>query len=472
LITTELIPLAESCRFLERRAAKILRPRKLGSSGRPLWLNSVQTTISREPLGVVLILAPSNYPLFLAAAQTLQALVAGNAVLLKPAPGCAEVTLAFRLLLDDAGLPRDLVQVLPEAPATAQSLMRLGVDKVVLTGSAETGRAVLAELAPALTPATMELSGCDAVIVRADADLDLVARALVFGLCLNAGATCIAPRRVFVPRERLEELEGKLSAAWAAQSPIPISERSWTKASPLIKAALRSGARMLQLNGRAKAPAEPSGGRTAIRPAQAAAAKCQTVSRAADHEPSSPHGGSAGAAALPLGPIILTNVPATAALLREDLFLPILSLIPVLDDAEALRFAADCPYALGASIFSRDETAARALAGQIKSGVVTINDLIVPTADPRVPFGGRGRSGFGVTRGAEGLLEMTAPKVVAVRRSRFVPHLDAPKPGDAALFAAFLRITHAGNWRTRWNALRELVAAFKNRNLSPNSKSP
>jgi acyl-CoA reductase-like NAD-dependent aldehyde dehydrogenase len=472
LITSEIIPLAEACRFLERQASRLLKPRKLGRAGRPLWLSSVQTNISREPIGVVLILAPSNYPLFLAAVQTLQALVAGNAVFLKPAPGCIDALLAFCQLADEAGLPVSLFQLLPENPSTAQALMKLGVDKVVLTGSAETGATILADLAPSLTPATMELSGCDAVFVRSDADLDLVTRALVFGLCLNAGATCIAPRRVFVPSERLEKLGLKLAAALATLAPIPISESAWTKAAPLIESALQSGALLLPLNGRAKAPAEPSGGRTAIRPAQVAAEECKTVSRAAEHEPSSPEGGSAGAVALPPGPIILTNVPPTAALLREDFFAPILSLVSVSDDAEALRFAAHCPYALGASVFSRDESAARVLADQINVGIVTINDLIVPTADPRIPFGGRGRSGFGVTRGAEGLLEMTVPKVVAMRISRFLPHFDTPKTGDAALFTAFLRLSHAANWRARSRAFRELVRAFKNRNHCPNPKFP
>jgi acyl-CoA reductase-like NAD-dependent aldehyde dehydrogenase len=451
LITSEIIPLAEACRFLERQASRLLKARKLGNAGRPLWLSSVQTTVSREPLGVVLILAPSNYPLFLAAVQTLQALVAGNAVLLKPAPGCIDALLAFRHLAEEAGLPASLLQLLPENPAAARALMKLGVDKVVLTGSAETGATILVELAPTLTPATVELSGSDSVFVRSDADLDLVARALTFGLRLNNGATCIAPRRVFVPHELLAALETKLAAALGELGPLPINEQTWSKAAPLIDAALRSGARYFAGSGRAKAPAEP--------PASG--------SRAADFEPGSPQGASAGALAPPFGPILLAQVPPAAALFREDLFAPILSLVPVSDDSEAVRFAAACPYALGASIFSRDESAASALANQVRAGVVTINDLIVPTADPRIPFGGRGRSGFGVTRGAEGLLEMTVPKVVAVRRSRFLPHFDAPKPGDAALFTAFLRLSHSGDWSSRLSALRQVFHSFRRRDHDP-----
>ena len=99
------------------------------------------------------------------------------------------------------------------------------------------------------------------------------------------------------------------------------------------------------------------------------------------------------------------------------------------------------PFALAASIFTRDESAARFLAARLNAGVVTINDLIIPTADARLPFGGRKRSGFGVTRGAEGLLELTTPKVVTVSRSKFRPAFEAPQPGDARLFQAYLKLT-------------------------------
>ena len=97
-----------------------------------------------------------------------------------------------------------------------------------------------------------------------------------------------------------------------------------------------------------------------------------------------------------------------------------------------------------------------ALAARVRAGSVCVNDLIVPTADPRLPFGGRGRSGFGATRGAEGLLEMTVAKTVSIRRGRFRPHLDAPKPGDAARFAHMTALLH-GAWPDRWAALRGLA---------------
>ncbi len=213
ILTSEVVPLAAACRFLEDESGRILRERRLRWRRRPLWLSGVHSEIQREPHGLILIIAPSNYPLFLPAVQTLQALVAGNAVLIKPGDNGSRAAQAFVELLHRAGLPQNLAHVLPEEAIAARSAIELGIDKVILTGSASTGQAVLAQCAKTLTPTTVELSGCDAVFVRADADLNLVVRALRFGLRLNNGATCIAPRRVFVNRDLVSELETRLRSA-------------------------------------------------------------------------------------------------------------------------------------------------------------------------------------------------------------------------------------------------------------------
>ncbi len=350
-LVSEVLPLADACRWLERNAAQILAPRRLGRRGRPFWLQGVSVEVQRQPFGKVLVIGPANYPLFLPAVQTLQALVAGNRVLLKPAPGTREVARHFAKFLSSAGLDPALLTVLPDTAEAAREAIVAGVDKVVFTGSSENGREVLALLAATNTPSVMELSGDDAVIVLADADLDLVARALRFGARLNDGETCIAPRRLIVVE---------------------------TVADPLL------------------------------------------------------------------------------ALISEDLD-PRLQIERVPDETSAIALANAADFALGASIFSRDIPRARSLAAQIRTGFVVINDLIVPTADPRVPFGGARASGFGSTRGPEGLLEMTFPHVVTVRRGRSHPHFDPPGEHDARLFAAYIRAAHG---RRRLGALREFFAAL------------
>jgi len=415
-LAAEIIPLADACRFLERKAAGALAPKRLGTRGRPWWLFGTRLTITREPYGVVLILGPWNYPLFLPGVQAIQALTAGNAVILKPGCGGSAATVQLARLCDKAGVPRDLIAVLPESVEAAEAAIAAGVDKVVLTGSAETGRSVLAQLAPRLVPATMELSGCDAVIVRADADLDLVVSALVFGLRLNGGATCIAPRRVFVHHTLAADLEERLVEAVASLGPAPVDPAVARRVQRAVVEAVVGGARLL------------------------------TGELSQDRQ---------------FRPVVVTRARPHMQLLKSDLFAPVMSLVPVTSDAAALEGLRQCPYALGAAVFG-ERRGAEALAAKIPAGSVVVNDLIVPTADPRLPFGGRRESGFGVTRGLEGLLEMTVVKSTSVRCSGWRPHLQPSRPGDARVLRAYLAASHAGSIRDRLAGAWEMIrAAFE-----------
>lgn len=425
-LTAEVLPLAEACRFLERDAAKLLAPRRLGSRGLPLWLAGVRSEVRREPCGVVLIIGPGNYPLLLPGVQLIQALVAGNAVLLKPGVGGSFAARALIEIIHLAGFDSHLVALLPESTEAARSAIEARPDKVLFTGSAATGEKILAQLAPHLIPATMELSGCDAVIVRADADLDLVVKALTFGLTLNNGATCMAPKRVFVHRSIATELEGRLARAFPGRGSIQLTSAATEQLRPLLDEAVAHGAHFI------------AGGR-------AEDGSIQT-------------------------PVILAGVSPSAQLLREDIFAPVLALVTVSADTDAIFRTNNCPYALGASIFTRDESTARAIAASINAGVVSINDLIIPTADARLPFGGRQRSGFGVTRGAEGLLELTTPKVVTVSRSKFRPAFDPSHPKDEAMFQAYLGVTHGRGLLQRARAMVALVKSLSGR--TKHSKHP
>ena len=425
-LTAEVLPLAEACRFLEREAGRVLASRRLGRGGRPIWLAGVSSEIHREPFGVILIIGPGNYPLLLPGVQLVQALAAGNAVLLKPGIGGTPAAQALAELVFRAGFDPQLVGLLPESSEAARCAIRAHPDKVLFTGSAATGEKILGQLAPDVIPATMELSGCDAVLVRADADIDLVVRALAFGLRLNAGATCMSPRRVLVHRSIATELEGRLAqdlchsrgdeARPSIRSRGLLSLAATERLLPVLADALARGAHLIA--------------------------------------------GEISDDARVTLPIVLGGVSPSSRLLRQGIFAPVLALVTVADDHEAVFRANDCPFALTASIFSRDESAARLLAAQINAGAVTINDIIIPTADARLPFGGRGRSGFGVTRGAEGLLELTTSKVVTVSRGKFRPAFDAPQPGDEALFNAYFRLAHGRGLKSRWAALLSFIRSI------------
>lgn len=358
-LVSELIPLAEACRFLEQEAGRILAPRRLTRKSAPLWLRGVSVYEYRDPIGVVLVIGPANYPLFLPAVQALQALTAGNAVIIKPGLGGASVVNTFHEIALRAGVPPDCMLVLDEASETAQTAIHEGVDKVVLTGSVETGRAVYRTAAGSLIPVTLELSGCDPVFILSGADLERGAAAITFGVRWNNGDTCIAPRRIFVAESVAETLEVLL-------------ERKCPEAAGLL-------------------------------------------------------------------PIIRFG-----------------------NEEEALAMASRSPFALGASVFG-GLTAAQNFASKVRAGVVVVNDVIMPTADPRVAFGGRGQSGFGITRGAEGLRQFTAPKAVVVQRAKRLRHLE-PLPERAEdIFRAYLSLSHARRWRERIRALVHLFHVLQMR---------
>ncbi|HMO63656.1 MAG TPA: aldehyde dehydrogenase family protein, partial [Verrucomicrobiota bacterium] len=345
-------------------------------------LSGADAEVHPEPFGVVLALARSNYPLLTPGSQALQALAAGNAVVLKPGAGGAPAAQALHGALVAAGLDPRLLAVLPEDAEAGRLALGLAPDFVLLTGAAATGRAVLRQCAANLTPAAAELSGSDAVVVRADADLDRVVAALRFGLRLNDGATCIAPRRVFAHAAVFGELESRLARALAAEAPIPIPPAQAEKLTPLLLAATARGAQVLGVR-------RPEIGELR-------------------------------------GPVVVSRAQPAMRLLHEDVFAPVLALVEVADDRAALAAAALCPYALGASVFSRDAAATRRLAAQLPAGVVTLG--------------------------------LTRPKVVSIRHGRWLPHLDPPREGDAELFAAALRATHA---RSPWSRLRAGLAALR-----------
>ncbi|MEM8735223.1 MAG: aldehyde dehydrogenase family protein, partial [Planctomycetota bacterium] len=207
IMSSEIVPLADACRFVTKRGRQILAPQTHSWRDAAFWMGRIRVRTLREPWGVVLILAPSNYPLYLPGVQILQALAAGNAVIVKPALHGTAVIERLKKALVAGGIPGDLIQILPEGIEYGEEAIDAGVDKVVLTGSVHTGRAVLRRTAETITPTTMELSGCDAVFISSRGDVERAASCVAYALLMNGGATCIAPRRVFVAPANLEEFK-------------------------------------------------------------------------------------------------------------------------------------------------------------------------------------------------------------------------------------------------------------------------
>lgn len=416
VLTSEVIPLLAACKFIEQNARRILAPRKLGRRGKPLWLGRVHAEIHRDPLGLLLIIAPANYPLFLPGVQLLQALAAGNSVLLKAGRDGSPIARLLADLLHEAGLPHNLLTLLDESPDAGLSAIAAGVDKVFLTGGAKAGEAIRDACAKHNTPATLELSGCDAALLLPGANIPRAVKALTYAATLNAGQSCIAPRRLLVARPLVESLEQSLLHALQNIPPTAIPPAAFIAALEPITASIRAGAKPLL-----PLPTDPAR----------------------------------------FTPILLTDVTPDMPVAATELFLPILSIMPT--DTHNLAAATNaCPYALAASIYG-PEKSARALAQKLTVGTVTINDTLVPTADPRIPFTARRASGHGSTRGPEGLLEMTAPKTLLTRRGNFLPHLTPEHPLDESLFTTYLHTAHAPNLSSRLRASFNLFNLLRKR---------
>lgn len=429
-LTSEILPLCDAARWLGRRAPKLLASHWLGMKDRAWWLGRLQTSVHREPWGVVLVLGASNYPLFLAGVQALQALVAGNAICLKPAVGNEAVATRLVELFLLAGFPPDLIVQLGSDPTCGETAMAHGVDRVVLTGSSNTGRKVAQTLAASLVPATLELGGCDSMLVLSSANLTRVVQALLFGLRWNSGATCIAPRRILVMADRYDELASRLTEEVKTLPPQRITVPDLGTLRQLVRDAVQQGASLI---GDLESPA----------------------SQWMEHYPGL-EAGIQATGVCRIAPVVLRDVESTMKIAQSDLFAPLVLLIKMSHWTEGLRYEEHCSYALGSSIFG-EQTEAELIASYARAGSITINDLIVPTADPRVPFGGRGASGYGVTRGAAGLLEMTRPKVIARRRGNWLPHLDPPQADDTPFFLGMIQFLHGESWRVRWRGLRSVI---------------
>lgn len=422
-VASELIPLCDALAWIARRGNRVLADRKVGVCARPVWMWGVRSVVHRVPWGRVLILGTWNYPILLSGVQTAQALAAGNTVVLKPAPGCEQLTSALVDAFYQSGVPKNALQLLDSSTLAATQSIADGVDLVVLTGAAATGRKVLRQTAEQLTPAIMELSGVDAVLVLPGADHERVVAAIHFGLLFNSGATCIGPRRVL-------HFRGEQRPAWTSElvetlrtaSPAIVHEAARHAVADAITSAIEDGA--VDLVGRFDEPRLRESG---IMP-----------------------------------PVVLSAVPANHAVLETDLFAPVLSLVPVENESEAIERINSNRYGLAAAVFG-PEHAAQRVASRLAVGSVTVNDLIAPTADPRLPFGGRRESGFGVTRGPEGLLAMSTVQVISTRRGRIAPHLSQRKDNDAELLTGVLQLQHSERFRDRIAGFRRLATAAKRR---------
>jgi aldehyde dehydrogenase (NAD+) len=370
-LTQEFMPTLAAIRWHERNAPRLLRTRRV--RGAPWWALGQRHVAVQRPVGRVLIIATWNYPLQLLAVQMVQAVLAGNRVVVKPSERAPRsqrliVELARRALVE-TGSAREIIASTEATRAAGRDVLeRERFDHVVFTGSTEVGRQIAAACARTLTPTTLELSGRDSAIVLADAPLELAARTLWHALAMNAGQTCMAPRRILVEEAAYRGFLAHLRPLAAAARPVRLADAAMAeRCAELVRSAVAAGGRPL------------SG----------------VVEDAA--------GGA-------LRPQAVVDGPRDHPLVEGRLFGPVVAVLPVRDLADAVAIHRASGQFLAASVFTaRPERVLGTpeLLDALGAGVVTINDGIVPTGHPAVSIEGRGESGWGASRGAAGLLALS-----------------------------------------------------------------
>ncbi|MCB9596355.1 MAG: aldehyde dehydrogenase family protein [Sandaracinaceae bacterium] len=380
-LVTELMAIPLFLDHYRKTAKKTLSRRKVST---PILFPGKASYIEHFPLGVVGVISPWNFPFQLSMVPVLSALIAGNTVVLKP----SEVTPITGEIVDEIfrriGLPRGVVEVVQGDGSTGAALTRADVDKLFFTGSVATGRKVMAEAAKRPIPVELELGGKDAMIVCADANLARAAKAAAWGGLVNCGQMCTSVERLFVVDAIHDEFVALLEAevrAMRVGGPDehadmgPLTFRGQvTTVERHVAGAVDDGAKVL------------AGGTRLDRPGQFFA------------------------------PTLLTGVTPSMEIYREETFGPVLPVIRVKDEEEAIRLANDHQYGLNGCVFTKDVERGLELASRLECGQVMVNDLVSIVGNPALPFGGVKNSGFGRYHGPEGLLAFTHQKAIMVDR--------------------------------------------------------
>jgi acyl-CoA reductase-like NAD-dependent aldehyde dehydrogenase len=408
----EILPSLAALKWLEQQVPQLLRPRRLR-----------QTNLYPQPYGVVGVIGTWNYPLWLNLTPIVWALAAGNTVVWKPSELAIASACALQNCFEQADLPVFLV--IGDA-VTGQSLCRSAIQKLAFTGSLTTGRTILATLAQVPIPAVMELSGNDASVVTACADLPSAARCLVWARCCNAGQSCVAPQRIFVHHQRYHEFLTLCQQQMERLKP----ERELT---PLRTEDLRRSLHQMVQIACAQGAVLLTGGHALPRTGYFYA------------------------------PTLVADCTDDMALMQEDFFGPVLAVASVRDDEEAVERANRSNFTLGASVWTKNRKHGFLLAQQLQAAVVTINEAeLLVAANPAIPFGGWRLSGFGKQRGREGLDEFVIWKAVHVTSpSKQRYHLFPYYGANVRILRSFVNLYNPSSFYIRLKGLLSLFTAVE-----------
>jgi acyl-CoA reductase-like NAD-dependent aldehyde dehydrogenase len=381
----------DSAEYWSRNAANALRARRVPHHSTAA--KAKRGYLAYDPLGVIAIISSWNYPLAIPLSQIIPAIAAGNAVVCKTSDVTPQCGALIEKLFIDAGFPKDLVRIVQGGGEVGQALIDASPDKVMFTGSVATGRRVAEACAKRLIPSVLELGGKDAMIVLADADLQVASSAAVWGGYTNCGQVCLSVERLFVEQAVAEKFTA-LCVEKTKKLRIGPGNDPATDVGPLIRP--EHVRRMIDLLDDAVS--------------RGARVLC---------------GGSARPDLGPnfFEPTVISGVDSSMKLFQEETFGPILAIKVVNDAKEAITQANDSPFALAASVWTKDKSRGMAMASELRSGAVMVNDAISYFGIAEAPHGGCGVSGWGRTHGTAGLLEMVQTKYIDLDG---LPHSEKP----------------------------------------------
>jgi succinate-semialdehyde dehydrogenase/glutarate-semialdehyde dehydrogenase len=379
-LLTEVLVVLDSTRFCVENAYGFLREQPVPHGN--LAMKTKTGRILREPHGVIGIISPWNYPFSIPATESLSALVTGNAVVLKPSELTSLTAVELASLLHQAGVPKDVFQVIVGDGTTGSALLNAEIDKLVFTGSVATGKRIAQAAAARLLPVVLELGGKDPMLVLEDADVDVASSGAVWGAFANCGQACLSVERCYVHRSLYNAF---LEACVRKTKQLRVGNGidSQTEIGPLIHERQFRNVESQVEDARARGARVLTGG-----------------SRL-------PQFGSNFYA-----PTVLADVTHAMPIMREETFGPVLPVMPFDTDEEAIRLANDSDFGLAASIWTRDRARGESLARRILAGTVMVNDAVACFGISEAPHGGVKASGMGRTHGRFGMEEMVRIKHV------------------------------------------------------------
>ena len=431
VLPTEIFPALEALTYFAENAERLLTDEKIEYENRLLARKRGYTTY--EPLGVIGIISPWNYPIAVPVPQIATALITGNTAILKPSELTCFVGLKLSEIAKESGLPEGVFTVLPGDKLTGKLLSESDINKIIFTGKRNTGRLILRASAERILPVTLELGGKDPMIILSDANLSRAVKGAVYGAFINAGQSCCAVERVYV---------------------------MWDIAESFIAGIIQ------QVNGLTMAdPANPA---TEIGPLASEEVRNHVESHVADAI-------QKGAKVLTGGgrpdrlsgyfhqPTILTSVNHSMLVMQEETFGPVMPIMVVDSLAQAIELANDSQYGLSASVWASDANVALEVAHKLEAGTVIVNDVLFTFGAVECAWGGTKESGIGRTHAVQGLREVCNVKHISFDSGKrnTMPLWYPYDEGYQEFMNLVLKSEYSHDLKTRFKSSSELLSHWR-----------